>query len=204
MSKNSQLTVSEAAQRVGVSRQTIFKAIKQGKLSATLAHEGVKQVDISELLRVYGRLLSPDEVAKNQVYKERLSTPEVATAQLQLELERAKLQIERRDFELEQLRSRLDEMRERERTATEERLRLFGIIERQSLLLSAPKPARAATTKAVPKAAAKAAPPKKVEPTATTTKRPSVAEKPAVKKSPAKASGAKVTASSGSKTTRKR
>lgn len=147
MSKSSQLTVSEAAQRVGVSRQTIFKAIKQGKLSATLSHDGVKQVNVAELLRVYGRLLSPDEVTQNQVNKKRQSTSEVATATLQLELERAKFVIAQREFELEQLRSRMEEMRERERATNEEKLRLFGIVERQTLLLNAPvKP----TSKAAP------------------------------------------------------
>lgn len=192
MSKSSQLTVSEAAQRVGVSRQTLFKAIKQGKLSATLSHDGVKQVNVAELLRVYGRLLSPDEVAQNQVHKKRLSTSEVATANLQLELERAKFVIAQREFELEQLRSRMEEMRERERATNEEKLRLFGIVERQTLLLSAPvKPtSKAATATARPKPAKSpalaSATQKKALVKATPTKSAKPATKVAIKKAPRK------------------
>lgn len=150
------LTVAEAAKRVGKSRQTIFEKIKRGQLSATVNHDGNKVVDVSELLRVFGTLLSDDDVKKNQANKARQSPATPLTSTLQLELERAKFQLEKRDFELEQLRQRMDEMKERERISTEERLRLFGIIERQSLLLSAPKPARPAVTKSATKGAPKA------------------------------------------------
>lgn len=152
MATATQLTVNDAAKHVGVTRQTIFKAIKAGKLSATTNHQGHKQINVSELLRVYGRLLSPDEVAQKVVDRAHQSSPELATMTLQLELERAKMQLERKDFELEQMRIRVDELKQRERETTDERLRLFGIIERQTLLLAAPKPAR-------PKAAAKPKPP---------------------------------------------
>lgn len=152
MKSATQLTVSDAAKRVGVSRQTIFKAIKQGKLSATTSHDGIKQVDVSELLRVYGRLLSPEESAQTAVNRTQQSHGDTVTAALQLELERSKFMLERKDFELDQMRQRVDELRERERAATEEKLRLFGIIERQTLLLSAPKPASAQRVKAAPKA----------------------------------------------------
>lgn len=156
MATATQLSVSDAAAHVGVTRQTIFKQIKSGKLSATKNRRGHLQVNIVELMRVYGDLQSPEQVAQSRFHKrQHVESATTTTTQLQLELERAKLQIERRDFELEQLRSRLDEMRERERTVTEERLRLFGIIERQSLLLSAPQQDRFPTTKTTTKAAPK-------------------------------------------------
>lgn len=155
MATATQLSVSDAAAHVGVTRQTIFKQIKSGKLSATKNRRGHLQINIVELMRVYGDLQSPEQVAQSRLHKRQHVEPATATTQLQLELERAKLQIERRDFELEQMRSRLDEMRERERTVTEERLRLFGIIERQSLLLSAPQQDRFPTTKKATKAATK-------------------------------------------------
>lgn len=44
-----------AAHRItGKSRTTISKHIKDGKLSCTIAPDGSKQIDASELLRVYG------------------------------------------------------------------------------------------------------------------------------------------------------
>lgn len=139
-----QLTVSDAALQVGVTRQTIFKAIKSGKLSATQNNRGHMQINIVELLRVYGELQSPEQVAKNKVHREQQSPALPASAGLQLELERMKLLIERKDFELEQMREKVADLKIREQQATEERLRLFGIVERQTLLLSAPASARAA------------------------------------------------------------
>jgi len=158
MATATQLTVSDAAAHVGVTRQTIFKQIKAGKLSATQNRQGHLQVNVVELMRVYGELQSPQQVAQNRLNRGQQAPVATATAGLQLELERAKLQLEKKDFELEQMRARVEELRERERTATEERLRLFGIVERQSLLLAAPKLApRPASAK--PAAAPKRPPP---------------------------------------------
>lgn len=156
MNSQTFLTVADAAVRVGKSRQTLFDKIKRGQLSATVNHDGVKVVEVSELLRVFGTLLSDDEVKKNQTNKTGQPELTAQTSALQLELERAKLHIERRDFEIEQLRARIEEMKERERQSIDDRTKLLGIIDRQTLLLAAPKAPRA-TTKAKP-AASKAPP----------------------------------------------
>ena len=51
-----ELSISAAARTAGVSRTTIQKAIKTGRLSATTNTAGNRVVDLSELLRVYGPL----------------------------------------------------------------------------------------------------------------------------------------------------
>jgi len=51
-----ELTLRQAAGQVGVSRQTVYRMVKDGKLSATLRGDGQKVVDTAELLRVFGRL----------------------------------------------------------------------------------------------------------------------------------------------------
>jgi len=142
MTARTLLTVAEAAKRVGKSRQTVFDKIKRGHLSATVNSNGNKVVDVSELLRVFGNLLSDDEVKRNQANKPVHATALPLTSTLQLELERAKLMLERKDFELEQMRVRVEEMRERERENKDEKQQLLTIIERQTLLLAAPKQAR--------------------------------------------------------------
>lgn len=193
MASQTFLTVAEAALRVGKSRQTLFDKIKRGQLSATVNHDGVKVVEVSELLRVFGTLLSDDEVKQNQANKTGQPELTTQTSTLQLELERAKLHIERRDFEIEQLRARIEEMKERERQNIDDRTKLLGIIDRQTLLLAAPKAPRA-TTKAKP--AASKAPP------ASAVKSPSkAAPAPVVKKAaPAKSKTvAKTTAKTGTK-----
>ena len=52
-----ELTLRDAAKQVGVSRATIYRAVSEGRLSATVRpHDGQKVVDTAELLRVFGSL----------------------------------------------------------------------------------------------------------------------------------------------------
>lgn len=51
-----ELTLREAARQVGVSRQTVYRMVAQGKLTATVRHDGTKVVDTAELLRAFGSL----------------------------------------------------------------------------------------------------------------------------------------------------
>lgn len=144
-----QLSVREAAERVGVTRQTIFKKIKDGELSATIDHRGNKQVDVSELLRVYGQLQSNDSQQSATVNKVRLLKQSPTSSDLQLELERSKMLLQMKDRELQLAQERIDELKAREadlkqrdRESVEERLRLLGVIETQNRLLVAPAPSR--------------------------------------------------------------
>lgn len=52
-------TVTEAAKLAGVTRRTIYRYIKQGKLSATVTGSDNTVIDTSELLRVFGSLSQP-------------------------------------------------------------------------------------------------------------------------------------------------
>jgi hypothetical protein len=155
MASQTFLTVAEAAVRVDKSRQTLFDKIKHGKLSATVNGDGIKVIDVSELLRVFGPLLSDDELRQNQANKSGQGDQSNITSTLQLELELAKLRLTHAEKELESSNRQLEEMRVRERQSIEDRTQLLGVIERQTLMLAAP-----ATTKpaARPKAAAVAKP----------------------------------------------
>ena len=180
MIMTTQLTVSDAALQVGVTRQTIFKAIKAGKLSATQNNRGHMQINVVELLRVYGELQSPDQVALNKVNRTQQSSVLPASAGLQLEIERMKLLIERKDFELEQMRERVSELKTREQQANEERLRVFGLLEQHTRLLAAPVPVSVTKSKAAkPVVKAKATTPAKKS--TTTRKTPAALEKPVTK-----------------------
>lgn len=54
-------TVTEAAKLAGVTRRTIYRYIKQGKLSTVVTGSGATQIETSELLRVFGSLSQPEE-----------------------------------------------------------------------------------------------------------------------------------------------
>ncbi len=49
----STLRLSEAAEQVGVSKSTLFRAIRAGRLSATRADDRLFLIDAAELFRVY-------------------------------------------------------------------------------------------------------------------------------------------------------
>lgn len=181
MTTATQLTVSDAALQVGVTRQTIFKAIKSGKLSATQNNRGHMQINVVELLRVYGELQSPDQVAQNKVNRTQQSLVLPASAGLQLELERMKLLIERKDFELEQMRERVSELKTREQQANEERLRVFGLLEQQTRLLAAPAPVAVTKPKRATKPVVKAKATTPAKKPTTTRKTPAAPAKPVAK-----------------------
>lgn len=53
-------TVTEAAKLAGVTRRTIYRYIKQGKLSSVVTDSNTTQIETSELLRVFGALSQPE------------------------------------------------------------------------------------------------------------------------------------------------
>lgn len=59
-----QIPVSEAAKLVGLNRKTLYKHIKSGKLTATTALTGQRQVETSELIRVYGAFVESGDNSK--------------------------------------------------------------------------------------------------------------------------------------------
>jgi hypothetical protein len=50
--------IAEAASLVNRDRRTLYKDIKRGRLTATTSATGERQVETSELIRVYGNLLA--------------------------------------------------------------------------------------------------------------------------------------------------
>jgi FtsZ-binding cell division protein ZapB len=218
----SKLSVREAAYRVGVTRQTLFKYIREGKVSATVGHEGQKQVDVSELLRVFGELQPDTGTDGHSSDRRPLSQAKAATATttaLQVELERMKTELHFKEKELALAKERIDELKareteakHREREGTEERLRLLGVVEQQNRLLAAPiktpapakarrpaAPAPMAKVKPTKKATAPApAPTAKVKPTK---KAPAPAPAPTAKVKPTKKAPAPMKKPTRKKTT---
>ena len=50
------LKIREASDAVGISKQTMYRYIKNGKVSVTRLSQNEKGVDSSELLRVFGKI----------------------------------------------------------------------------------------------------------------------------------------------------
>lgn len=143
------LRLSEAARQVGVSRPTIYKYAAEGRLSVTKDRLGHKQVQLSELLRVFGELspetqktsLTDNTTASFSSARQSKKTAETGSVSaLLVELERAKAQLESKVVEAALLRERVDELKARERYSQEERSRLLAMLEQSQRLLAAPAP----------------------------------------------------------------
>lgn len=81
-----QVTVSEAAKLVSRDRKTLYRLIKEGKLSTTTSDSGVRQVETSELLRFFGPFKPSKDVADSTetVAVPQLETPNVPLLQAEL------------------------------------------------------------------------------------------------------------------------
>lgn len=173
-----QLTVRDAALRAGVSRQTMFRYIEQGRISATNNRAGQKQIEVSELLRVFGELQpeSVIETTNTTIRDSRRQVPSSlsVTATQQLEIAQLKGQLELATERLQMAQERISELKTTTHELSEEKGRLLTVIERQTLLLAAPVAQPRGTPKTVTaKKTAKPAPTKALKPV-------SVAKKPSL------------------------
>lgn len=137
------LTVRQAAEQVGVSRQTMFRYIKEGKVSATLTNAGQKQIEVTELLRAFGSLqvetVTPATARDKQRQESTDHTTATATAiSYQIEIAQLRAQLELKNSQLEIAQERISELKSREHEVSEEKNRLLTLIEQQSRLLTAP------------------------------------------------------------------
>jgi hypothetical protein len=128
------LSMRQAADTAGVSRQTLYRYVKDGTISASVGPDGQKQVDTAELLRVWPELRTPvSPVAPETVTGDSLRQPETAsvtdaeTGRLQAELAAAQVL-------LDVTRTELAATREREN-------KLLDIVQNQTRLLEYRPPA---------------------------------------------------------------
>ena len=134
------LTLTEAAERAGTSRSTVFRWIKSGKVSATKTEDGQFRIDESELARVLDSIATARS-AEHAVTRDAM--PAAVPPDAELRLRNAML-----ESEVAGLRALVDAERRRADAAERDRDRWAAQAERLAL---AP-PARSSTVPAVPAA----------------------------------------------------
>ena len=112
------LTLGQAAKQVGKSKPTISKAIKDGKLSGEKI-DGVYQIEVSELLRVYDAVSEATEEAAAS------PAPEASAVS---EVEKRFLEEKVADLEA-RLTDMKDERDTAQKEAREDRARMMALIE---------------------------------------------------------------------------
>ncbi len=132
---HTKLTQTEAARAAGVSRTSIWRAIKQGQLSTERADDGSMRIDASELLRLY-----PDadfERAHERAPSSVLNAYERGDGSGEQADDRALLLLvdELRADKLH-LRAELERAAQERERAAEERARLLSAIEQKDRLIA--------------------------------------------------------------------
>lgn len=105
--------MSQAAKQWGVTRQTLHRAIREGKLSASQGPRGIRTVETAEMIRVYGEPPTPVPVTLQADGDRRLQP--VSTGDKEVLIVTLREQLER---------------------AHAEKDRLLGLIEQQQRLLT--------------------------------------------------------------------
>ena len=94
------LTLAEAAKETGLTKPAIFKAIKNGKISASKDERGQWMIDPAELFRVY------DPVSKKET-----AEPQTASLSLLLKLKELESKLEVTDKRLHDKDREIDDLR---------------------------------------------------------------------------------------------
>ena len=144
------VTLGEAARRTGLSKATISRAVKSGKLSAAEVHpNGSYSIDLAELARVYD--LKPGDGFTNPLVKHLETPPEMGGLQVEIAVLRERLSAISREREegerryqlaaqqIEDLRQRLDQS-EQERRDKDRQLTALLTDQRQPTAPDTPTP----------------------------------------------------------------
>lgn len=110
------VTVVKAAQLVGLDRKTIYRHIKNGRLSATFSNSGERQIDTAELIRAYGEIkgasdtatgdtMPQTETGENAAIIQRALAAEASLAAVKAELAEVRLRLADKDQHIDDLRS---------------------------------------------------------------------------------------------------
>ena len=121
-----QVTISEAARRVGIARSTLLRHIKNGKVSKVIGKDGKPRLDTSELLRVYGDLKTSNSDDTSATLHQNYSTLQSDTGSRYTE----------KDIEIATLRAELKAALERSDEFKEERDEWRGVAKKGQALLT--------------------------------------------------------------------
>lgn len=111
------LSTNDAARVAGISRRSIQRAIKEGRLSATTDGDGNRVIDTSELIRVYGELRRVADEPATMTHSVATEATLIAVLQDQLQ------------YAQDQLEQVMRQAHEREQQTQQEKAHLLALLE---------------------------------------------------------------------------
>jgi len=103
------VSITEAAKRGFASRPTLYRAIKEGRLSAKKAKGGGKAIDVAELVRVFGEPeTATSSETRNETVSQGVSAVETERNALEAEVSRLKSDLERERVQVDRLMNMLE------------------------------------------------------------------------------------------------
>jgi excisionase family DNA binding protein len=123
-------SLSEAADEIGLSKMTIQRAIKKGRLSADRDEQGAYRIDPAELHRVFPKnaRAKPEQGKSNKASQEPSQSESLLRREIEIRDEKLDLIEKERRREREQLETTIDDLRKRLDTESAERQRLTLLI----------------------------------------------------------------------------
>lgn len=115
------LSTNNAARVAGISRRSIQRAIKEGRLSATTDGDGNRVIDTSELIRVYGELRRVADEPATMTHS--VATEATLITVLQDQLQHAQ----------DQLEQVMRQAYEREQQAQQEKAHLLALLQAEQV-----------------------------------------------------------------------
>lgn len=135
------VTVRQAAELVGLSRQAMYRCISSGRVSATVGHDGEKRIDTTELMRVFGQLLTPGQ-SESKVpdsSRQATATPEHSVSvNLQMELVELRAELRVREAKVQAQAAEIEMLKQRVEELRHDRSVMSAWLERAQRLLPAP------------------------------------------------------------------
>jgi len=105
------VTITEAAKRGFASRPTLYRAIKEGRLSAKKVKGGGKTIDVSELVRVFGEPESAtSSETRNETVSQGVSAVEAERNDLKALVRRLEADLRREHDNLDRERMQVDRL----------------------------------------------------------------------------------------------
>lgn len=130
------LSAKQAANAVGMTKQGLINAIKNGSLSATKNDKGYWEIESSELFRAFpdAKSLDTDKHQENTATSHQL--PPTFDTYHAVEMAKSTSALEAAHQEIAMLKSSLQDSKDRERDLSEKLDKAHSILEHQTLLLT--------------------------------------------------------------------